>query len=76
MGTLKAFKKTKSGEDKSKLISLASELRAEVKTTSEGGAKFLGVPLAGYFFLFALVAVCYAMAKSVMRRRKNSSNPT
>ncbi len=76
MGTLKAFKKTKSGEDKSKLISLASELRAEFKTTSEGGAKFLGVPLAGYFFLFALVAVCYAMAKSVMRRRKNSSNPT
>lgn len=76
VGTLKILKEAKGSKENSNTISLASQLDADVKMTAEGGAKFLGVPVAGYFFLFALGVVCYAVAKSVMRRRKNFSNPT
>jgi thioredoxin-related protein len=46
-------------------------MKSEVKATPILAAKVLGVPITGYFFLFAALLICYPMAKSVIRRRKN-----
>lgn len=58
------------GGDKKDAIALSSVLRAEVKSAPGERVSFLGVPAAGYFFLFALLLICYPMTKSVIQLRK------
>jgi hypothetical protein len=72
LAKLKSLHSNAETRDNSGYISLARELATDVKEPNGVGAKFLGVPTVGYFLLFALVVVCYAMAKPVMRLRKKS----
>jgi hypothetical protein len=70
--TLKQMRKASLQHPESKPMPLSATLLADVKMTPQIPAKFLGVPLMGYFLLFSLLLVCYAVGKSVMRLRKNS----
>jgi len=70
LATLKNIAKDASGRQNQVPISLAAKVRSEVKIPAAIGVRFLGVPLTGWFFLFALAGICYAVAKSVIRLRK------